>query len=73
MEFLVCIFFLLIVKIIEWTGRFMKWSFVTGFKILAFPVVFVWKMIKITFEERQLEKSTVQYNRVAIKGSDRCR
>ena len=73
MEFLVCIFFLLIVKIIEWTGRFMKWSFVTGFKILAFPVVFVWKMIKITFEERQLEKSTAQYNRVAIKGSDRCR
>ena len=73
MEFLVCIFFLLIVKIIEWTGRFMKWSFVTGFKILAFPIVFVWKVIKITFEERQLEKSTAQYNKVAIKGSDRCR
>ena len=73
MEFLVCIFFLLIAKIIEWAGRFMKWSFVTGFKILAFPVVFVWKVIKITLEERQLDKSTAQYNRVAIKGSDRCR
>ena len=73
MEFLVCIFFILIVKIIEWTGRFVKWSFVTGFKILAFPVVFVWKVIKITFEDRQLDKSTAQYNRVAIKGSSRCR
>ncbi len=73
MEFLVCIFFLLIIKIIEWACRFMKWSFVIGFKILAFPVVFVWKVIKITLEERQLEKSIAQYNRVAIKGSDRCR
>ena len=73
MEFLVCIFFILIVKIIEWTGRFVKWSFVIGFKVLAFPVVFVWKVIKITLEERQLDKSTAQYNRVAIKGSDRCR
>ena len=73
MEFLVCIFFILITKIIELVCRFMKWSFVIGFKILAFPVVFVWKMIKITFEERQLEKSTAQYNRMAIKGSDRCR
>ena len=73
MEFLVCIFFILIVKIIEWTGRFVKWSFVIGFKILAFPIVFVWKMIKITFEDRQLDKSTAQYNRVAVKGSGRCR
>ena len=73
MEFLVCIFFILITKIIEWTCRFMKWSFVIGFKILAFPVVFVWKVIKITLEDRQIEKSTAQYNRVAIKGSDRCR
>ncbi len=48
MEFLVCIFFILITKIIEWTCRFIKWSFVTGFKILAFPVVFVWKVFKIT-------------------------
>ncbi len=73
MEFLVCIFFILFIKIIEWICRFIKWSFVIGFKILAFPVVFVWKVIKITLEERQLEKSTAQYNRVAIKGSDRCR
>ncbi len=73
MEFLVCIFFILFIKIIEWICRFIKWSFVIGFKILAFPVVFVWKVIKITLEDRQLEKSTAQYNRVAIKGSDRCR
>ena len=73
MDFLVCIFFILFIKIIEWTCRFMKWSFVTGFKILAFPVVFVWKVIKITLEDRQLEKSTAQYNRMAVKESGRCR
>ena len=73
MEFLVCIFFILITKIIEWTCRFIKWSFVTGFKILAFTVVFVWKMIKIPFEDRLLDKSTAQYNRMAVKGSGRCR
>ena len=73
MEFLVCIFFILIVKIIEWTGRFMKWSFAIGFKILAFPVVFVGIVVKITLEERQLEKSTAKYNKMAVKGSGRCR
>ena len=52
MEFLVCIFFILITKIIEWTCRFMRWGVVIGFMFLAFTVVFVWKMIKITFEER---------------------
>ena len=73
MEFLVCIFFILITKIIEWTCRFVKWSFVIGFKVLAFPVVFVWKVIKKTLEERQLEKSTAKYNRMAVKGSGCCR